>query len=310
MVHRIKYYWSLLWWGVWRMILPPIGLVGIYDTVTAQFFPDKDLPTVSKVISWWDWRYWVILFLVVAFLALAEGIYRREKNKGNQTEKGNIKQVVEELLNVGIYSDVPVNITRILYHDRDKLAGGLLDREVSVQDKRVLVQLSLRNIVKLEQRQRVVVRGPYDEGYWVLTELGNDVILYLEGNKQILDEVGVQSDEQVLVITLQAYAIGLSGMTGYPKKPRNKRWLCLEGIVYPGDSFIETLDLLLDGQTIHANDWPGKSVAALRVQFDVSGWERAGQKQIELVARVRGIPHRLGREHVDFDVEPFGHHPF
>ena len=107
-------------------------------------------------------------------------------------------------------------------------------------------------------------------------------------------------------ITLQTYGVGLSGMTNYPKEPQNKRWLCLEGIVYPGDTYIETLDLLLDGEIIHAHDWSGKKGAALRVQFDVSRWTMAGQKQVELVTRVRDKTHKLGRKNLDFDVEPSG----
>lgn len=107
-------------------------------------------------------------------------------------QKEDIKQIVEELLSIGIYTDVPVNITRILYHERKKLAVGLSDEIASNQDKLVLEQLNIHKIVRLEQR-KVRVYGSdnvRDGGYWVLTELGNDVILYLQSNQQVLHEKG------------------------------------------------------------------------------------------------------------------------
>jgi hypothetical protein len=103
-----------------------------------------------------------------------------------------IRQIVFGLVNLGIYSDCPVNITRILYHDREKLAVGLSDEVASNQDKLVLHQLNLREIVRLEQR-KVRIYGSdnvRDEGYWVLTELGKKVILYLEKNPQVLHNEG------------------------------------------------------------------------------------------------------------------------
>lgn len=199
MVHRIRFYWFLLRWGVWPTILTLIGVVGFYDTVAAQFFPDNKLPKVINVMSWWDWRYWVILLLVVTWIASAEGSYRREKKKEEHSEKENIKQIVDELLTIGIYEDKHVNITRILYKDREKLAVGLPDdvTATSIQDKLVLHQLNLRNIVQLEQRKE----GTYgsanvrDKGYWILTELGKDIILYLQKNPQVLDNEGSLSQE-------------------------------------------------------------------------------------------------------------------
>ena len=135
-----------------------------------------------------QWLAW-FLFGLGWFIAIIL-TYHELRKQNMALDKQDINRVVGELLSVGIYTDCLVNITRILYRDKDKLAAGLLDREASVQDKLVLAQLNLRNIVKLEQRQRVAVRGSFDEGYWVLTELGKDVILYLEENKQVLDTEG------------------------------------------------------------------------------------------------------------------------
>ena len=103
---------------------------------------------------------------------------------------------VEKLLKVGIFVGHPVNITRILYALREKLAIGLSDEVASEQDKLVLSQLNLRNIVQLKQR-KVKVYGSdnvRDEGYWVLTELGKEVIKYLQANKQVLDKEGSLSE--------------------------------------------------------------------------------------------------------------------
>lgn len=71
-------------------------------------------------------------------------------------------------------------------------------------------------------------------------------------------KVKVQRDkalgaEQSLVLTPHTYAIGLSGMTGYPDEPDNADWLCLEVAVNPINKPIDTLDLLIDSKTIHAN---------------------------------------------------------
>ena len=110
-------------------------------------------------------------------------------------KKQSVKQVVRELLSKGIYTDVPVNILRILYHDREKLVAGFSDEVASNQDKLVLHQLDLRKIVKLEQR-KVRIYGSdniRDEGYWILTELGKDVIKYLQANPQVLDKEGAVS---------------------------------------------------------------------------------------------------------------------
>ncbi len=99
------------------------------------------------------------------------------------------------MLSEGIFTDEPVNITRILYALREKLSVGLHDYEASVQDRLVLEQLNLRNIVQLEQR-KVKVFGSdnvRDESYWILTELGKSVILYLQKNKQILCMAGSQN---------------------------------------------------------------------------------------------------------------------
>ena len=126
-------------------------------------------------------------------------------------------------------------------------------------------------------------------------------------------KVRVQRDkalgaEQLLVLTPHTYAIGLSGMTGYPDKPDNADWLCLEVAVNPINKPIDTLDLLIDSKTIHANHWLGKNVAAFNVYFNVTEWRWKGKNQVELIAHVGNKMYRSGRISIDFNVEVWGSH--
>lgn len=126
-------------------------------------------------------------------------------------------------------------------------------------------------------------------------------------------KVRVQRDkalavEQSLVITPHTYAIGLSGMTGYPQKPASVYWLCLEVTVNPINKPIDTLDLLIGRETIPANDWRGKNVAAFNVYFNVTEWWMHGENQVELIAKVGGKSHSSGRIPIDFNAELWGNH--
>ena len=114
--------------------------------------------------------------------------------------------------------------------------------------------------------------------------------------------------EQSLVLTIHTWAVGHSGMTGYPKEPENAFWLYLGVAVNPISQPIDTLDILIDGETIPANHWSGRNVAAFNVYFNVTEWYRKGEKQVELIAKVGGKEHSSGRISIDFDVEAFGRH--
>jgi len=118
----------------------------------------------------------------------------------------------------------------------------------------------------------------------------------------------IEQAEQSLVLTPHTYAIGLSGMTGYPDKPDNAYWLCLEVTVHPSSKPIDTLDLLIGSETIPANDWPGKNVAAFSIYFKVTDWKWKGEIQVELQACIQGAVHSSGRIPIDFNVEPGGSH--
>jgi hypothetical protein len=115
-------------------------------------------------------------------------------------------------------------------------------------------------------------------------------------------------EQSVLVLTPHAWAIGLSGMTGYPNEPENAAWLLLDVSVNAIDKPINTLDLIIDGKTIPANHWPGKNVTAFNVYFNVTEWQYKGKNQVELIAYVGDKMYRSGRITVDFNVEVWGSH--
>jgi Ca2+/Na+ antiporter len=100
----------------------------------------------------------------------------------------------KELKALKIYDDSkPGDLIRVFYYLKDKLAVGLSENETSNQDKLVLAQLNLRKIVRFEQRRKASGSHTYDEGFWTLTEAGKGVILYLQMNKQVLDNGNPQT---------------------------------------------------------------------------------------------------------------------
>ena len=122
--------------------------------------------------------------------------------------------------------------------------------------------------------------------------------------------IGIRKKESLksLVLTPHAWAIGLSGMTGYPTEPENAWWLLLEVSTNAIDKPIDTVDLRIGDKTTPANYWPGKIVTAFNVYFNVTGWRYQGRNQVELIAHVGDKMHRSGRIAVDFNAEPWGSH--
>jgi hypothetical protein len=115
-----------------------------------------------------------------------------------------------------------------------------------------------------------------------------------------------KESRKTLILTPLAWAIGLSGMTGYPKEPKDEAWLHLEVSVNVIDKPIDTLDLIIDSKPIPANQWHGKIVTAFHVYFKVTEWQWKGKNQVELVAHVGGELYSSGRVTIDFSVEPGG----
>jgi len=110
------------------------------------------------------------------------------------------------------------------------------------------------------------------------------------------------------IFTPHKYAIGLSGMTGYPSKPDNAKWLCLEIAVNPINELITTLDLLIDSKTVHANHLPCSVVSAFNAYFNVSEWRWKGGKQVELISKAGSETQSSVIINIDFNVELFGSH--
>lgn len=128
---------------------------------------------------------------------------------------------------------------------------------------------------------------------------------------KIFHKVRVQRDEALgaersLVLTPHRYAIGLSGMTGYPDEPENAYWLHLEVAVNPTSKPIDTLDLLIGSETIPVNNWPRENKVVFDVYFNITEWRWKGKNQVELIAHVGNKKHRSGRINIDFNIEPGG----
>jgi len=140
---------------------------------------------------------------------------------------------------------------------------------------------------------------------WTTVSLLSLSCIYL-----VIKGVRLKGKEQSkpFILTPHTYALGLSGMTGYPNEPENAEWLLLEVSVSAIDKPIDTLDLIIDGNPIPADHWPGKNVAAFNVYFKVTEWRWKGKKNVELIAHVSGETHSSGRVPIDFNVEHWGSH--
>jgi len=124
-------------------------------------------------------------------------------------------------------------------------------------------------------------------------------------------KVRVQRDEalgveQSLALTPHEYAIGLTGMTGYPIEPDNTDWLHLKVAVNYIGKPIDTLDLLIGSETIPVNNWHRENKVVFDVYFNITEWRLKGKNQVELIAHVGNKKHSSGRINIDFDIEPGG----
>jgi uncharacterized Tic20 family protein len=189
-------------WKTFVLYIKYLGILGwilmgldLFTALGAFEFYSK-IPVLQS-FPIWGWLLLLIIGLLFApFFAFHK--LRKEKDvieKRIKEIKGyDIETVIADLLSVGIYSDMPINITRILYHDREQLAVGLSNDSggVTTMTNLVLQQLNIRKIVQLEQRKERIYGSDnvQDKGYWILTELGKNVILYLQNNQQILKKEG------------------------------------------------------------------------------------------------------------------------
>lgn len=110
-----------------------------------------------------------------------------------------------------------------------------------------------------------------------------------------------------LIITPHAWAIGLSGMTGYPKEPNGTCWFRLEFYTNDIDKPIDTLDLIVDGKPIPANHWHAKIATSFTEYFNITDWKQKHIIHVDLQARIKGdVPSLVRIMPIDFDIEPGG----
>ena len=144
---------------------------------------------------------------------------------------------------------------------------------------------------------------------WVWFQVGFVLLLiipFIAFHKVRVQRDKVLEAQQSLILTPHSWAIGLSGMTDYPNKPENAYWLRLQVSANAIDKPIDTLDLIIDGKTIPANQWQGKIATSFTVYFNVTDWKWKGKIQVDLQARIKGDVRSLVRVPVDFNVEPGG----
>lgn len=134
------------------------------------------------------------------------------------------------------------------------------------------------------------------------------IIPFIAFHKVRVDRDKAIEVEKSIILTPHTYSIGLSGMTGYPKEPKSVYWLCLEVAVNPITKPIDTLDLIIDGENIPVNNWPGKNVTAFNAYFNVTKWYFQGEHKVELIASISDKKYSSGRISIDFNAELFGSH--
>jgi hypothetical protein len=118
--------------------------------------------------------------------------------------------------------------------------------------------------------------------------------------------IGKKENQESLVLTPHTYTIGLSGMTDYPDKPDGAYWLRLDISTNAINKAIDTLDLIIEGKSIPANQWHSKIATSFTACFNVTDWKWKHIIQVDLQARIKGDVHSLVRIPVDFDIEPGG----
>ncbi|MBI4332132.1 MAG: hypothetical protein HY673_12705 [Chloroflexi bacterium] len=80
-MERARHFKHVLWHGKSWPCYVFFALLGAYDLILAQVFPDSGWPTLSDLVPLWDWRMWLILALSYTVLASLEGSYRMSKSK-------------------------------------------------------------------------------------------------------------------------------------------------------------------------------------------------------------------------------------
>jgi hypothetical protein len=115
--------------------------------------------------------------------------------------------------------------------------------------------------------------------------------LKAKGNNTSSNGIVVLRQPSELFITIANSNFGLSGDSGYPLVAANgikSRWIRL-GIVFEGNVYIETLELVISGkQPISAFEWePGRG--AYFFYFQIPTWVKSGENRtIQVIAFANG----------------------
>ena len=114
-----------------------------------------------------------------------ELVEQQRKREDELSRHSDVETVIGELKSLVVSDDSDKgDVIEVLYSLKNRLVSGVIENETSVQERTALTQLGLYRIVQLEQRRKSSGPRMFDIGYWILTNLGRRVILYLDANKQ------------------------------------------------------------------------------------------------------------------------------
>jgi len=102
--NRISVWKSTTFWGWWKVGVITFAVIGFYDLLQGQI-STVSLPSLENIISWWDWKVWFILALILGLAGIMEGTYRhitklkeeKDKLKDVLDSKNKRKSVAENL---------------------------------------------------------------------------------------------------------------------------------------------------------------------------------------------------------------------
>lgn len=108
-------------------------MVGLYDTIVAQFFPRSGFPTMADWIPEWQWWSWVIVLLVLTVIAMVEGSYRLQQGNSLMPSESEIEDAVQLLVTETVVmkhnngDERSYSVAQILLAIADRLTNGISD---------------------------------------------------------------------------------------------------------------------------------------------------------------------------------------
>ena len=102
----------------------------------------------------------------------------------DEVEAEQVKEIERESNNIYRELNMANNEIHILNEYRLELTTGVSEYDVPVQTRPVFQELCLKGIVQVEQRRTYSGPHQHDQSYWKLTDVGKEVIQYLERMKK------------------------------------------------------------------------------------------------------------------------------